>query len=169
MTSLERFLDLVRRDASPGQVAGGASAEDVDALEGEGLKLPWAFRNWLLLCRGASVRTGTIFGVGNDDSSRDIISVLTLFPEWRTLGWIPLADDGFGNYYVADTSVEGAVGFVEVIDDVDVIKYYAASDVEIFLRELLLNEQDETGWPFDRTRAERVDPTLLGLSPLPWD
>jgi hypothetical protein len=96
--------------------------------------------------------------------------MLELFPAWRALGWIAVAGDGCGNYYVLMTDRQGApVGFVETMSSVTEVDYLTASSLNTFLREMLLDQANPTGWPFDRDYIARVDPDLLDMSPNPFD
>jgi len=58
-----------------------------------------------------------------------------MFPQWRELGWLPVASDGCGNYYVL--ARDGTVGFVEPISDPSTINRCAAPDLLSFMTGLL--------------------------------
>jgi hypothetical protein len=124
---------------------------------------------WLRACRGTTAGPGGLYGVGQDPEWLDIKYMLDVFPTWRGHGWIPVGGDGNGNYFVLTTGSGGnPVGFVEPMETEEEIEYYVASNLFIFLREVLANEVARTGWPFDKQYVSRVDPDLLTLSPLPW-
>lgn len=99
-------------------------------------------------------------------------------------GWIKVADDGFGDPYVLDTSTKiGDTHPIYFIDhetyegDVD---YVVASGLWTFLRFLLTDDLEsqeaiERGvsrdkfWPFDAARVLAEDPALIeykGTAPL---
>jgi hypothetical protein len=40
-----------------------------------------------------------------------------MYPQGRALGWLPVASDGRGNYYML--AGDGSVGFIESINDED--------------------------------------------------
>jgi cell wall assembly regulator SMI1 len=149
----------------------GASGDEIRELESRiGLRFPDSLAAWLRVCRGSAGGEGGIFGVGNQRAFLDIDTVLELFPEWRESGWIPIAGDGCGNYYVLITDrPDPPVGFIETISSQTELDYITATSLHIFLREMLLNAATATGWPFDRQYVIEVDPELLDVSPNPFD
>lgn len=169
MSNFSGILDLiVHAHADPDEVRVGATVDEIDSLANSGIQVPDELRQWLRLCRGTTAGPGGIFGVGHRDT-RDIAFVESLHPKWRSLGWVPVAGDGFGNHYVIDMSAKQAIGFIESTSDDQTIVFYVASGLETFLTEWLLSDIERTGWPFDRAYVTRVDPRLLDLSPLPWE
>ena len=79
----------------------GASQVEVDTLEERlGQDLPAVLRLWQSVCRGAAIGPGGVFGQRPDCPFLDMPSVLALFPQWHDLGWLPVAGDGCGNYFV---------------------------------------------------------------------
>jgi len=169
---LREVLELVPlAHGDPEDVVRGATEEELSVLEADlGLGLPADLREWLRLCRCSTAGPGGLFGVSPGRDWLDIRAVLTIVPVWRRLGWIPVASDGCGNYYVLDTTVPGGpVGFVEMIDGEDRIQFYVASDFRVFLRELLTDEISTTGWPFDVAYIRNADPRLSDRTPSPWD
>ena len=169
MIDYSDVLDLIpRAHADPQESRRGATDVEIERLRAEGVVVPPELSDWLLQCSGTTAGPGGILGVGRGDGV-DISFILGLHPEWRELGWVPVAGDGFGNHYVLDTTRGNAIGFVEAAIDTRTIAYYVASDLKIFLHELLLNDVEGTGWPFDRARAEAEDPKILRLHPLPWE
>ena len=134
-----------------------------------GFPVPSELAAWLRVCRGSTAGPGGLFGVGNTADGLNIDSYLTWFPEWLEEGWIPVAGDGTGNYYILDASKNGhPVGFVEPSETVSEVQYFVASGLGVFLRELLVHEISRNRWPFDRNYVGRVDPAVLALEPLPW-
>lgn len=168
----EDLIPLVRAAHHPPEDRlEGASEAEIRELESRiGVRIPDSLWQWLRVCRGSAGGEGGIYGVGNRRRDLDIESLLELFPDWRALGWIPIAGDGCGNYYVLMTERPGApVGFIETIEsEVDVL-YVTATSLHTFLREMLTDEIESTGWPFDREYIARVDPELLYVSPNPFD
>jgi hypothetical protein len=65
-----------------------------------GHPLPAALAAWLSVCNGAAIGPGGVFGQRPDERFLDIVSVRERHPGWRRQGWIPVAGDGCGNYYV---------------------------------------------------------------------
>lgn len=64
---------------------------------------------------------------------------LAMFPTWRDSGWLPVAGDGCGNYFVLVTSGElaGQVGFIDTIADPGSIESMEGRSLWVFLRRLL--------------------------------
>ena len=62
-----------------------------------------------------------------------------LYPEWRGLGWIAVAGDGCGSYYVL--TADGTVGFVEPMSDPAKLARQAAPDLLSFMTGLLAADQ----------------------------
>ncbi len=89
------------------------------------------------------------------------------FSTWRQLGWLPVAGDGFGNYYILLTqeALAGYVAFVEAISDPEEIAYLVSSTLWGFLRFLFEAECGAKGWPFDPNVVLAADPALAHLQP----
>ena len=68
------------------------------------------------------------------------------FPEWAEQGWLPVAGDGCGNYYVL--TADDTVGFIDTMKDPGQIDRQAAGDLLSFMTGLLAGDQD-----IGRTRA----------------
>ncbi|MFE9694863.1 hypothetical protein [Micromonospora sp. NPDC005806] len=94
------------------------------------------------------------------------------YPGWRQLGWLPVAGDGLGNFYMLPTQgpLAGYVAFVEAAVDPDEISYVAASNLWSFLRFLFEKELGAKGWPFDSKVVLAADPHLTQVPAdlLPW-
>jgi hypothetical protein len=60
-----------------------------------------------------------------------MVRIRDLFPEWRTLGWLPVASDGCGNYYVL--AVDGTVGFVDTMSDPGRLERAVSADLLSFM------------------------------------
>jgi len=91
---------------------------------------------------GRANRPGGVFGPRPDDPGIDVASRRDPYPEWARLGWLPVAGDGCGNYYVLRD--DGTVGFVDTMQDPGKIDRQAASDLLSFMIGLLAHDQ-ETG------------------------
>ena len=50
-----------------------------------------------------NIRPGGFYGIPPLSRDFDTESILSLHPNWRDKGWIPIADDGCGNKYVVPT------------------------------------------------------------------
>jgi hypothetical protein len=68
-----------------------------------------------------------------------MVRIREIFPQWRALGWLPVASDGCGNYYVL--AKDGTVGFVETMSDPSRINRHAASGLLSFMTDLLTADQ----------------------------
>lgn len=168
---------LMRLPAPPSElIPPGASAPQISACETRlGWKFPAKLRAWLLTCNGPCVGPGGVFGIAPLRKDLDIEGVLQLYPAWLTKGWIPIAGDGCGNYYVVAGRTESGGGepviFVDTANDDMAPAYIVGSDTWKFLRFLFKKELKESKWPFDREEVERADPEILAFHdlPLPWD
>lgn len=163
------LLEVAHHPAS--EPVQGATDEELRRLEERlGLRLPSCLADWLRVCRGSTGGPGGLFGTGSGRQHLEIDWMLDRFPEWRGRGWIPVAGDGCGNYYVLLSHEPGErIGFVETMKATDEIAYVTATSLHTFLREMPRDEVEETGWPFDRDYVALVDPDLLAVSPGPFD
>jgi len=97
-----------------------------------------------------------------------------LFPEWRQNGWVPVAGDGCGNYYVLMSNEKhgenSPVIFVDTLSESDSGAYVVASSLFHFLRFYLEADIDRTGWPFDEAYVVGRDPAIMNFHDfeLPW-
>jgi hypothetical protein len=64
-----------------------------------------------------------------------MVRIRDLFPEWRTLGWLPVASDGCGNYYAL--AADGTVGFIDTMSDPDRLERLVSPDLLSFMTDLL--------------------------------
>lgn len=161
----------------PGEpLPAGASESDISDIEAAlGIRMPEKYRKWLTACNGPCVGPGGTVGIKNARTSQDLATVLDLHPAWKEKGWLPVAGDGFGSYYVVDTSGESGEGepviFVDVNEDDSSPAYIAASDTWRFLRFLFRKELGKSNWPYAREEVLTDDPEIARFSgvPLPWD
>jgi cell wall assembly regulator SMI1 len=134
-----RLLPETRR--APDQpYPGGADDQELADLERRlGVPLPEVLADWLRVCKGEAIGPGGVFGSRKD---HDIAAYLALFPRWRGLGWLPIAGDGCGNYYVLLTKgqLAGQVAFVDTISDPDNIDFIVGESLWTFLRSFLIRE-----------------------------
>jgi hypothetical protein len=160
----------------PGEkLPGGASRSTIaEAEQRLGVAFPAAFRQWLTLCNGPCVGPGGVFGVETEKDFLDVEHVSGWFPRWRAKGWIPIAGDGSGNYYILiQFEDKSPVCFVDTSMDSEAIAFVVASDLARFLIALFGKEAGhDTGWPFDREAVVAKDPSIenfRGRLPLPWE
>jgi hypothetical protein len=69
----------------------------------------------------------------------DMVRIRDLFAEWQSLGWLPVARDGCGNYYVL--AEDGTVGFVEPMNDPGRLERQVSADLLSFMTDLLSADQ----------------------------
>lgn len=137
--------------------------------------LPAELQEWLAILNGSHLGQGGLFGVGTPEAYLDIAFHCSLHPEWRARGWIPVAGDGCGNYYVLLAGQDGDKGhpvlFVDTSDDSGAGNYLVASSLFQFLRFYLEAAIGRTGWPFDKAHVLERDPAILDFRALalPWD
>lgn len=181
---IEAVRELLGKVPHPPEedLPGGADDAEIEAFtERTGVTLPRALVAWLKLSNGPCVGPGGLFGIRPARESLDIEYRLDLYPQWKERGWIPVAGDGCGNYYVLATAQEFGPGwpvlFIDTMASPDAPDYIVASDIWRFLvfllEEELLEEKGiyDTPWPFDRTEVTRRDPGIESFTgvPLPWE
>jgi len=153
-------------------VPSATNEEIVDAEASLRMSFPPELREFLLFLNGPCIGPGGIFGISTKREYLDIRRILERHPVWKDRGWIPVAGDGCGNYYVAVKDAEGfPVCFIDTIQDELSLAYVVASDVWMFVWFLLGAELRKNGWPFDRGYLMAHDPAIAGctVAPMPWD
>ena len=175
MSLEEELKQLVFQVPSPPneQLPRGATEEAVSAFEGRtGLAVPARLREWLRFINGPCIGPGGLLGIGTHRSSLDIEEVLRWYPRWRDNGWIPVAADGCGNYYVLNTKESGsAVYFVDTALDADHLAYVVGSNLWRFLWFILKAESGARDWPFSKEYVLSHDPDIArcASAPVPWE
>jgi hypothetical protein len=168
--TLDELIELAQRaPAPPGQVLSGASDEELYGLGSlVGRSLPAGLRQWLRVVNGAMLGPGGVFGIRPRRDYLSIQKYLRIYPEWASLGWIPVASDGVGNYWViVPCGPDGSpdwVAFVDIESNPASVDRYVASDFMRFMRFLLEAELGESRWPSDRDYDLERDPKL-GIAP----
>jgi cell wall assembly regulator SMI1 len=145
------------------------------------MAVPSELREWLFVCNGANVNPGGIYGLGSAGSSISIETFLSREPLWIKKHWLPIANDGSGDYYVvaANDLVPGC-GTTPVLfldqSDYTLPAYVVASSLKHFLwfiltNELLFQQGRKRFWPFDKNEVLAVDPALINYhsAPLAWN
>ncbi|MDT5028557.1 MAG: hypothetical protein QOE61_4983 [Micromonosporaceae bacterium] len=165
------MLEATRPPEEP--YPGGATDDELRDLERRtGRPLPEPLLDWLRACKGEAIGPGGIYGARPDEPDHDIAHVLSMFPRWRDTGWIPVAGDGCGDYYILVTSgsLAGHVAFVDQADMTS-IDYLVAGDLWRFLRFLLQRDAGDRRWPFDQQMVLAADPALASAPSalLPWN
>lgn len=169
---VRHLLPRLPRDPARPLPGGASDRELADLTIRLGTDLPEELADWLRTCKGAAIGPGGLFGPRPDTDFLDVASRAAEYPGWRQLCWLPVAGDGFGNFYMLLTqgSLAGHVAFVEAISEPDEITYVAASNLWSFLRFLFEKELGAKGWPFDPTVVLAADPGLAQVPAdlLPW-
>jgi len=168
--------------AELGAAPPGATGEQVAALgQRLGLAIPCELQGLLLLCPAPQVGPAGILGIAPTQPFLDLETILGQHRDdgWADRGWLPIAGDGCGSYYVMATQASSATGHpIYFIDERDYTSavHVCASELWQFLRFLLTAErlaEDEydTYWPYNKSRVLADDPALAGITtpPLPWD
>jgi hypothetical protein len=168
---------LNRADRAPGtrlpDGIGALEAERLRSLLGD--EVPTDLLNWLQIANGPCVGAGGLFGFGTSKHHLDIAFLWGLFPEWRQNGWIPVAGDGCGNYYLLVNNDKhrksNPVIFVDTFDESDSGAYLVASSLCHFLRFYLETDIQKTKWPFGEAYVVGRDPAILNFHDftLPWE
>lgn len=114
-----------------------------------------------------------------DDEYLDIASHYRLHPHWLERGWIPIAGDGCGSYYVLDLTARTRSGHPVLFldwEDSSVLgcgtpSYVVASGLWPFLLYLLLGEKKEAYNIWNEAEALREDPGLADVEGVrrPWE
>ena len=138
--------------------------------------MPPELRRWLTISDGTFAGADGILGAGPPDPRLEIESTLVLHENWTWLGWIPIAGDACGDYYMVGTArsrePEDVVFFVDCHEDFDKPWYVVGSDIWHFLVGYLSDELWEDWWPFDRDRMLAFDPAIAqheSVKSLPWE
>jgi hypothetical protein len=173
---LERIDELLSQvPRAPGQrLPSGLTDEVISGFEERvGFPMPPEQANLLRLSNGPCVGPGGIFGVRPALAFLDIEQLYESYPGWRDQGWVPVASDGCGNYYVAARAGKHwPIVFIDTVEDADQAAFIVASGVLKFVIALLEKELGETGWPFNEAKVTASDPSIIGLGDtftLPWD
>lgn len=178
MTIKEEVAQLVHQvpHAPERPIPKGATEEEIVAFSSRtNLQVPDELHEWLSLSNGPRIGPGGLFGILPTEEQMRIESLYELFPAWREKGWIPVAGDGCGNYFVLDSRVSvrssHPIYFVDHEDNYVIAQYVVASGLWQFLRFLLRTEFAISYWPFDKEKVLENDPALQeykGDVPFPW-
>ncbi len=141
MSDLARIRRLVLGAVrAPEERLVGATPEQLANLhERVGRRLPEELVALLSICNGAAIGPGGLFGERPDAPDLDLQSRRDLFPEWEPKGWIPVAGDGCGNYYVLQT--DGRVGFVDTMSDPSTLESIEYETLFEFVEAILVVDQ----------------------------
>jgi cell wall assembly regulator SMI1 len=160
----------------------GATLKDVTDFERRhGLRAPTELKEWLLMCNGAEVNPGGIFPIEPTVMGSSIDRLLRREPNWVRKGWVPIAGDGCGDYYVmsALSKISGQetspIFFVDQ-SNYNFLAYVVGSSLWHFLwfllnSELRLQVKRPVYWPFNKSWVLRKDPAIIYCTDaeLPWN
>jgi cell wall assembly regulator SMI1 len=170
-----RLLKLVARLRNL-TLPEGASEHEIAGLSARlNITIPSELKEWLHSYNGPNIGYGGTFGILPSDPFLDIESHYNYSATWKQKGWIPIAGDGCGDFYVLDTSYKlGSMHPVYFLDqqDFEHPDYVVASGLWSFLRFLLQKEMGHDFWPFEKEEVLEQDPALAeyrGEAPFAWD
>lgn len=155
-------------------IPSGLSDTELKVVEKSlNLVFPGAFRDWLAVTNAPCVGSGGFVGVNPNRKSLDIESIYANYPDWLELGWIPVANDGSGNYFVLlrDERDGELVAFVDVGEDPSMLAFVAASSLQKFIELFIGRQTGETRWPFNRDFVLLHDSSIESkkhIAPMPW-
>lgn len=160
------------------EIPQGANKVEIEKLsEYLAFSIPGELVDWLSFCNAPFVGGGAIFlGVPPAPKSRLIKLACQSYPFWVKNKWIPISEDGFGNYYALDVNGNSLgtrpVYFIDHEESYDKPCYIAASGLWVFIRFILEKEKTkDKRFPFDKNYVLEKDPLLKayeGIIPLPW-
>lgn len=138
--------------------------------------MPDDLRKWLELTNAPLVGLDGFFGIRPASGRQyDMETYYDMFPHWKRSGYVPLASDGCGSYFVMPTRREFGDGypvmFMDHADGLTAPSHIVASSLERFVEFSVRRASGEEGWPFDRQYVVVRDPDILKFEglPLPWD
>lgn len=168
----------VSRDPTQPQLPAGIGDAEVRAFEKRtGITVPKSLREWLRFTNGPRIGIAGVLGICTPDPFDDIEHYYEDASRvaWRDRGWIPIAGDGFGNFYVVSTKARDGRGnpvlFIDCGRDPSTPAYVVASGVWQFLRFYFRKDLGQKGWPFNRDMVLLEDPALRDYVtvPRPWE
>lgn len=141
MTTLEHVHSLIHGAVrAPDEEIRGASGIELAALRTRlGRDLPAQLAELLTICNGARIGPGGLFGHRPDDPYVDLPSYIDLFPQWAERGWLPVAGDGCGNYYVL--LADDSVGFIDPMTVPNALDERTHADLFEFVEAILASDQ----------------------------
>jgi len=175
LPEIQQLLGRVQKP--PGEeIPEGLSVEELNRAESSlGLRFPTALRQWLSLTNGPCVGPGAFVGIRTRRQLADMEKILSFYPAWIVKGFIPVATDGCGNFYVAAVDrklqEDAPILFIDTQENPSMPAYIAASDLGRFILFFLRKELGESRWPFCREYVLDIDPESRRIHdvPLPWE
>jgi len=140
--------------------------------ERTGIPLPDGIRAWLRILNGGYTGAGELLGINPGREDLNIESTYEAFPVWKAKGWIPIASDRFGNYYVVPTRQEYGAGFpvlfVDTMHSLHEPAYIVASNMEHFLPYFLEDALGVHVFVFSKDYFLERDPKLRDYTNVPF-
>lgn len=149
-----------------------------------GIRFPQALKQWLAVCNGAHTTFGDLYGVPTSTKGGrgTIEAIATMWNDagWLQRGWIPIANDGCGNFYVIaydHGTRDYAVAFIDTMENPQTLSYAVASSLLPFVAAFFLKDinleipaSKQVIWPFDEYWVRENDPALfeVTVAALPW-
>ena len=175
-TDLRRIGELLLQvPRAPDQPIPSGVSEDVllEFEERVGFPMPSHQADLLRLSNGPCVGPGGLFGIRPSLDFLDMEQLYESYPSWVERGWVPVAGDGCGNYYVAvPANDEWPVVFIDTMENPEEPAFVVASAVLRFVVALLEKELGNDGWPFRQGQVTASDPDITRFADrftLPWN
>jgi hypothetical protein len=153
----------------------GVSREKIEQFERQhDLSFSDELRDWLTETNAPYVGGQYFMGL-DTDTLRDIEVAFSLVPQWQERGWIPVAGDGSGNYYLEVSRGDFGPGkpIIFLDHEIDLLtpSHIVASSFKVFAENLIHRELHKVRWPFDKEFVLANDPAILDFKgiALPWD
>ncbi|HKD29146.1 MAG TPA: SMI1/KNR4 family protein [Xanthobacteraceae bacterium] len=152
-----------------------ATLDDIRKFETENeMSLSRDVVEWLMTENGIQGGPSALLNGVSGREVRATKGALTSNPEWNSMNWFPLGEDGCGNCYVSypidRLPDRRPVCFVDTADDPLRIAYVVASSVWHFLYFILNEQMGDERWPFNKDYVLEQDPTIQEFTelPMPW-
>ncbi len=176
MTDYSEVIKELQMLNEPGSLLPqGVSEDKVRSFEAQiNTRLPLVLRDWLMLTNAPGVGGQYLMGI-DAKPIQDMMRLLNLYPKWLEAGWLPVAGDGLGNFYVVTTKQDFGSGepviFLDHEFDTAQPDYIVASAFDIFVKQFVHKELVRNRWPFDKSLTLSIDPGIMAFKSIsmPWD
>ena len=169
-----RFLELSEPN--------GATDRDIDAVAlFFGVDYLGILEVWLAGCRGPFLVSQPIVGFGATKRPGDFFhyrDILESHPDWVDFGWVPIASDGCGNFYIYPLKTGDEHYrpiFLVYAESPTEPSQVVASNLLRFILRLLRSEltdfdesiEDDIDYVFSEEEIRANDPEAVGMEPPP--
>lgn len=176
MLNESRIRELLSKLTHPdNKIPDGLSKAEIIKLSQKiDITLPKDFSSVLEITNAPYINGQVLLGVSSEDH-RSLEAVYQMYPKWKYWGWLPIANDGCGNYYIIPTKNDFGEGypviFIESTINSETPGYIVASNVAIFIEFLIERELKMSRWPFDKQLLLSRDPNIQNYQNvnLPWE